>query len=132
MPRNYAVLAIIALAAALTRPPGAIADPQTTVWATYLRDGPADTAHVVDELFRGSVVDVLGCTDRWCHVSLGGTIGYLDKDAFGTPGQRVLTTPQVSIMPSGPDCFMAPQTGYGAPRATLFCPEPAGAPAARP
>ena len=51
-------------------------------WPTFFRVGPSRHYLVVDELFRGTILDVKSCTDQWCQVQYGRVIGYVERAAL--------------------------------------------------
>jgi len=86
-------------------------------WSSYLRDGPHDTARVIDEITRGTVIDVGACNRNWCRVKVEGATGYIDRDAISFPsppnGQRKISGAQ--------GCFWDKQYSFRTPDETQFC-----------
>ena len=93
----------------------AVAAPARVDWPTFFRLGPSTHYEVVDELLRGTMVDVRSCTDQWCLVQYGRNAGYveqwtLNSDAF-----------PASATAAGPPCFETVRNGYGKGEVLQVC-----------
>ncbi len=86
-------------------------------WSTYLRDGPYENAHVIDEITRGSVIALGACNVHWCRVGVEGATGYIDKDAIA-----LASPPDGAGKIGGPQgCFWDKQYSFRTPDETEFC-----------
>jgi len=74
-------LAVMLMGAAWAGP--ATASPGVIDWPTYFRTGPSKHFVVLQELARGTVVDVQSCADQWCLVQVGRVAGYVDQANLG-------------------------------------------------
>ena len=84
-------------------------------WPTFFRVGPSQRYQVVDEILRGTVVDVRSCTEAWCLVQYGRTLGYVRRAALNA------TDFPSSGAPPGTDCFESTRAGYGKGQVERFC-----------
>lgn len=91
-------------------------------WSTYLRSGPGAEFPVLAELEHDELVSMAGCQGKWCKVSEGETVGYVDRDSLDLPQPMKGVVP-----PSGAKCLQAKLSSYPGPKARAFCEIPTGA-----
>ena len=96
-------LLLVSCAGWLAVPAPASAAPYVAVWTSYLRVGPSEHDHVLDGITRGTLVEVVSCSNGWCLVRVGGTQGYLSSDAFSQRGTPL--APYALRQSNGTDCF---------------------------
>ncbi len=111
----------VAVAAALLAWCGpALAWTGVVSWPTYDRTGPDRHYEVLNELDRGTTLDVLSCDNGWCHVQLDRTSGYIEQSAISQPG--ALTTVPPTVQTESDGCFDSHETGYGKGETWHYCP----------
>ena len=111
---------------AMTLQTGAcLAAPQQLAWPTFFRAAPSHDGLELQELDRGTTVDVLGCQGGQCQVRYGGVVGYVDQAMLGPPNML-----PAGLMPAGvpaaapnpaPSCVQARQAGYESGLTYDFC-----------
>lgn len=115
------VLPGVLLGALLWVPPASASEAAVT-WPTFFRLGPGKQYRVVEELARGTVLDVVSCTDQWCQVGRGRTVGYVDRAALEPPPWQAGTAAAPPGAPTGQACFESRRAGYGEGERFLYCP----------
>ena len=107
------------LAAALAWCGPALAYGGVVSWPTYYRTGPDRHYQVLNELDRGTKLDVLACENGWCHVQTGRDTGYVEQSAISQSGP--LTDPPTDQVQSDA-CFDSHEAGYGKGENWHYCP----------
>ena len=92
-------------------------------WPTFYRAGPDKQYAVLEELSRGSMLEVLSCENDWCRVRNGRTLGFVERSALLTPS-ALPGKPAVPPVTTG--CFVSRQAGYGSGEQFRYCSRPAG------
>ncbi len=85
-------------------------------WPTYFRTGPGEQYRVVEELQRGTSVNVQECGDGWCRAQLGRALGYVKRAALGAGG----VPPSQGAAAAG--CFESGRAGYLGLQPFRYCP----------
>ena len=78
-------------------------------WPTFYRAGPGRNYTVLDELDRGTVLEVLSCKGGWCQVQNEGSIGYTEQEWLLPPGEM----PSKPGIPGPNGCVASIITGSG-------------------
>lgn len=107
-------MAGICIALAVTPVPGWAADARVD-WPTFFRVGPSQHHQVVNELLRGTMVDVRSCTEAWCLVQYGRALGYVSRAALNAVDFPASGAPPAS------DCFESTRAGYGRGQVLRYC-----------
>ncbi len=95
-----------------------------TAWPTFLRTGPGSRFVVIDELLRGTRMDVQSCSDTWCTVQVGRVVGYVAQTDIGRDGATTVFVPPATAV----GCFDSRRAGYRAGEVFRYCPRTAGTP----
>ncbi len=83
----------------------AFAAPGTTVWSGFLRAGPSRHERILDEIQRGTVVEMLACQGGWCLIRTGRARGWVTEDVFTPPRSPIGR--YASRQSNGADCFQS-------------------------
>ena len=88
-------------------------------WPTFFRTGPGKHFVVIQELARGSAVEVQSCSNHWCLVQIGRVAGYVDQ--FNLNPQA---PPSVFAAPAAhaEGCFDSRRAGYQDGEMFRYCP----------
>lgn len=106
--------ALVAGAVLMTLTAPALAATGQVAWPTFFRAGPGRDRAVLEELQRGTLVDVQSCDGAWCAVRNGDVLGYVERSTLldgALPGP---------MRPSG-DCFDAKRSGYAGGELFRYC-----------
>ena len=121
--RHRFMTAVIAAATLVSGP--CLATPQQIAWPTFFRAAPTHDGAELQELDRGTVVDVLNCDGDQCQVQYGRVVGYVDRAMLGPPN-----TPPASLMPpntpgaapdANPSCVDSRRAGYEGGMEYTYC-----------
>ena len=97
----------------------ASADTGLVTWPTFFRTGPGNHFVVLEELARGTAVEVRSCANRWCQVQIGRAMGYVDQANLGQQAPpSMFPTPG----PQQARCFDSRRAGYKNGDVFLYCP----------
>ncbi len=112
--RTVAILIAVACAGP------AVAATGVVDWPTFFRTGPGKHFVVLQELARGTVVEVQSCADQWCLVQVGRVAGYVEQANLGQQAP-----PSVFPAPASgePGCFDSRRAGYGRGEVLRYCPQ---------
>lgn len=99
-------------------PVGAAARLVRTSWTAYLRAGPGEQFHVIDEIDALSPVDVQDCKGTWCLVISGQSQGYLPADVLQ---QSDLTPPHTAVAAQPQPCLDETLEGFRGHEGWRFC-----------
>lgn len=88
---------------------------------SFFRTGPGTRFVVLQELSRGTMVDVQSCAEQWCRVQLGRVTGYVSQVNLGqqAPPSQFPAQPADAA-----GCFDARRAGHGEGEVFRYCPEP--------
>ena len=91
------------------------------VWETFTRTGPGQQYAVIDELLRGTTVEVVSCGDQYCLVRYERSGGYVDR-ASVQPLDLAGAAAPVTPAPAQRACFDSRRAGYGGGDIDRYCP----------
>ena len=90
-------------------------------WPTFYRAGPGRNYTVLEELERGTTLEVMSCNDGWCRVRNGDSVGYTEQEWILRPD----VMPKKFRTPDLKTCVESIVTGsgYKGGLAYAFCPQ---------
>ena len=115
---SLAMVAVVGIAALAWSSP-ARAWTGIVSWPTYDRTGPDKHYRVLNELDRGTTLDVLACENGWCRIQTDRSVGYIEQSAISEPG-AMISLPATQAESDG--CFTSHETGYGKGENWRYCP----------
>lgn len=88
-------------------------------WPTFFRTGPGKQFVVLQELARGSTMEVRSCADQWCLVQIDRVVGYVDQANIG---QQAPPSLLMAPAPNAAGCFDSRRAGYQDGETFQYCP----------
>ena len=119
-PVDYRLIGLVLglVCAGMVTPRPALAWQGRVSFTTWLRAGPGQQYVVMDEIFGGDAIEIIGCQDGWCQTLSDKAIAYIKADLVGK-----LDSPRAPPPAAGLSCFPAQEAGYGKGEQDRFCPK---------